>query len=81
MGSLLDYSKGFSRTKEIKLHISHTILGTSVVFKDSFPPKHCQVSMCTVINCKSLTMKGSPKTKILALQSPKSFIMNLIAHF
>lgn len=60
MGSLLDYSKMFSKTKEIKLHIPRTIRGTSIVFtKTGFPPEHCQVSMCTVINCKSLTTKVS----------------------
>lgn len=57
MGSLLDYSKIFHRTKEIKLHISRTILGASVVFtKPGFPPQH-QVSMHAVISCRILTLK------------------------
>lgn len=74
MGSLLDYSEIFHRTKEIKLHISHTILRASVVFtKPGFPPQH-QISMHAVISCRMLTLKVSCNTKALALQSPKSFI-------
>lgn len=59
MGCLLDYSKIFPNTKEIELHISHTILGTSVVFtKPGFPPQH-QVSVSAVISCRILTLKVS----------------------
>lgn len=56
MGSLSDYSEIFHRTKEIKLHISHTILRASVVFtKPGFPPQH-QISMHAVISCRMLTL-------------------------
>lgn len=48
MGSLLDYSKIFCRTKEIKLHISHTILGASEVFtKPGFPPTTSSIHVCS----------------------------------
>lgn len=59
MGSLLDYSKIFSRTKEIKLHIPHTILGTSVVFTKTGFPHNIKYPCRAVITCRILTMKVS----------------------
>lgn len=73
MGSLLDHSRIFSRTKEIKLHIPHTILGTSVVFtKTGFPPQH-QVSMSCSNQLQDLDYESVLKDQSLGFTIPKVF--------
>lgn len=82
MGILLDYSEIFRRTKEIKLHISHTVLRASVVFtKPGFSPTTSSVHACSNQLQDADFESVLKQLKALALQSPKSFITLLIAHF
>lgn len=73
MGSLLDYSKILSKTKEIKLHIPYTNLGASIAFtKAGFPPEH-QVSMCAVIQLQDLDYQSVLKDQSLGFTITKVF--------
>lgn len=73
MESLLDYSQIFSRTKETKFHIPHTILGTSAVFtKTGFSPQH-QVSMDAVNQLQDLDYESVLKDCSLGFTIPEVF--------
>lgn len=73
MGSLFDYSKIFSRIKEIKLHIPHTILGTSVVStKTGFPPTTSSIRVCSN-QLQDLDYESVLKDQSLGFTIPKVF--------